>query len=481
MKNYLSKIKNHLSSIGNFKIRNFITYFTNKNPFSVIISLISLVFLFSLYFTIPAFYNYENFDKEIQKKVSKDFKLNIKNISNVTYLILPTPHFLIEECDIYFLDEPKEKILKAKYLKINIFSKNLHNKEKIEIKNIYLNKVDIDLQFVDIKNFYSHLKYNITKPIYLKNSNLFFRDKYKEIISISKIKNFEYFFDFQNKEKKLNILGKLFGSDFSFIWEKNFSNPYVTKSDIKFKNPNLSILNNFNKNNKNFTKAQTNIKFLTHNLDLNYKFNKKSVEFINDKSKKINHSKLIGDIKLDPFFFDLNLILSGIYFETVINNILLNLHKTNQSVNLSFNGNLKINLNEINNRLFENLYININFLEEKISFKEVSLNLKKIGKINFFDTLIFERNQKIFVKSKIKFDVDNQQELFRRFLIPRQNRVDLNKVFFEIEYNVDDGNYFISSINFNEKNNDQVIFYEISNIQQLNNLISREFRKVSLE
>ena len=146
MKNYLSKIKK-------FKIKNYISNFRKKNPFNPIILSIILVFLLSLYFTIPTFYNYENFDKEIQKKVSKDFKLNLKNISSVTYLMLPTPHFLIEECDIHFSNDPKEKILKAKNLKINIFSKNLHKKEKIELKNIYLNKVDLDLQFVDIKNF----------------------------------------------------------------------------------------------------------------------------------------------------------------------------------------------------------------------------------------------------------------------------------------------------------------------------------------
>ena len=110
MKNYLSKIKK-------FKIKNYISNFRKKSPFNPIISSIILVFLLSLYFTIPTFYNYENFDKEIQKKVSKDFKLNLKNISSITYLMLPTPHFLIEECDIYFSNDPKEKILKAKHLK----------------------------------------------------------------------------------------------------------------------------------------------------------------------------------------------------------------------------------------------------------------------------------------------------------------------------------------------------------------------------
>jgi len=476
MKNYLRKFEKYILSV-----RNDISRYKKKNPFEIIILLITLVFLSSLYFTIPTFYNYQNFDKEIQKKVSKDFKLNIKNISGITYLIFPTPHFLIEECDIYFLNNSKEKILKAKHLKINIFSKNLHKKEKIELKNIHLNKVDLDLQFIDIKNFYNHLKNNITKPIYLKNSNFFFRDQNKEIISISRIKIFKYFFDYQNKEKKINIIGNLFGSNFKFKWEKNFSNPYITLSNIEFKNPNINISNKFNNENENFTIAETKARFLRNNLDLNYKFNKDNIEFINDKSKKIYHSRLIGNVELDPFFFDLNLILNGIGIDTVLSNLFLNLYTTNKTTHVNFNGNLKINLNEINNQLFENLILDINFLEEKISLNQSSLNLNKIGKINFSDPSIYEKNQKIFIKSKITFDVNSQEELYRRFLIPRQHRIDLNKVYFELEYNIDDGNYYLSNINFTEKSEKKSNFYKVNNLQQLNNLISKEFKKVTLD
>ena len=114
-------------------------------------------------------------------------------------------------------------------------------------------------------------------------------------------------------------------------------------------------------------------------------------------------------------------------------------------------------------------------------YRDSLIPLSHQGKIHFSDPIIYEKNQKIFIKSKIKFDVDDQEQLYRRFLIPRQNRIDLNKVYFEVEYNIDDGNYFLSSINFNENKNNQLIFHKINNIQQLNNLISKEFKKVSLE
>ena len=243
----------------------------------------------------------------------------------------------------------------------------------------------------------------------------------------------------------------------------------------------MNISNKFNKENENFTIANTNIELLKNKLDLNYKFNQNYIELLDDKSKKINHSKLIGKIELDPFFFNLNLILSGVRIQTVLNHLFLNLYNTSKTVDLNFNGNLKINLNEINNRLFEKLIININFLDEKISLNDSSIKLKKIGKINFSDPSIYEKNQKIIINSKIKFDVVDQDELYRKFLIPRQNRIDLNKVYFEVEYNIDDRNYFLSNINFDGSENNQTIFYEVKNVQQLNSIISKEFKKVKLD
>ena len=474
MKNYLSKLENIIT-------KDHFLRFRKDNPFGKIISLIALTFILSLYFTIPTFYNYQNFEKEIQRKLSNDFKLNIKNISGVTYLMLPQPHLLIEESDIYFSNNSNEKVLKAKHLKINIFSKNLHKKEKIELKSIYLNKVDLDLQMVNIKNFYHHLKNNITKPIYINNANIFFRDENQEIISISKIKNFEYFIDFQKKEKKLIISGNLYGSNFKFDWQKNFTNNYISTSNIKFKNPNINISNKFSSENQTFTSAETDVGFLNNSLDLKYKFNEDLIEFFSDKKKIINTSKIVGNINLNPFFFDLNLILSGVRIQTLLNNLFLNLYENKKSSKLNFNGNLKINLDEINNRLFEKLVINLDFSEGKISLNNSSLILKKIGKINFSDPLIYEKNQNIFIKSKIKFDVKDQQELYKRFLIPRQNRINLNKVYFELEYNVEEGNYYLSNINLNENDKEQLIFQKINNIQQLNSLISSEFKKINLE
>ena len=109
MKNYIPKLQKFKIPNYILNFRNYIANFRKNNPFAAIILSIALIFLLLLYFSLPSFYNYENFDKEIQKKVSKDFKINLKNISGVTYLMLPTPHFLIEECDIYFDSDPKEK------------------------------------------------------------------------------------------------------------------------------------------------------------------------------------------------------------------------------------------------------------------------------------------------------------------------------------------------------------------------------------
>ena len=89
-------MKNYFSKIENFNIQDYISGLKKKNPFGTIISLIALTFLLSLYFTIPTFYNYENFEKEIQRKVLKDFKLNIKKTNMIDNIIMEKGFFFLK-------------------------------------------------------------------------------------------------------------------------------------------------------------------------------------------------------------------------------------------------------------------------------------------------------------------------------------------------------------------------------------------------
>ena len=165
----------------------------------------------------------------------------------------------------------------------------------------------------------------------------------------------------------------------------------------------------------------------------------------------------------------------------MLNNIFLNLYKSKQSSNLSFNGLFLLNFEKINNRLFKNLILNIRFNEGKINLKDTSLYLRKIGKINFSDPVFTEKNQKLLIKSKVKFEIDDLDQFFKRFQISKKNRIDLEKVFFEVEYNVDDSVYYLSNINFVETKSDELYFQEINNVQQFKNLVSKEFSKINLD
>ena len=97
-----------------------------KNNLKFIISFIIISFFsFLIYLSLPSFYNYESFGKEIQNKILKDFKLNIKNIKGIQYAFSPQPHFMIEESGLYFLNNDKNELAKVKNLKVYIFLKKM--------------------------------------------------------------------------------------------------------------------------------------------------------------------------------------------------------------------------------------------------------------------------------------------------------------------------------------------------------------------
>ena len=168
----------------------------NYHYFKLIVFAIITFFSFIIYLSLPSFFNYQNFNKNLQTKIYNDFKINIKDIKGINYSFIPSPHFTIKESNLYFFKENnKKEFVKAKNLKIYINIFNLFKKEKVIINQISLRDNNFYLNHQDLKEFFQHLEYSNNKPIYIDSSNFFSIDDMDQVISISPIKKFSYLID----------------------------------------------------------------------------------------------------------------------------------------------------------------------------------------------------------------------------------------------------------------------------------------------
>tara|TARA_B100000029_G_scaffold66874_1_gene59709 strand:+ start:439 stop:1863 length:1425 start_codon:yes stop_codon:yes gene_type:complete len=458
-----------------------------KNKSEIIISCITVFFSCIIYLSLPFFYNYENFDKEIQKNIAKDFKLNIKNIKGIQYSFFPQPHFIIEQAGLYFLNNDKNELANIKNLKVYVFLKNLQDINKIEIKKIQINNSNFNFKFIDIKNFNKHLKKNITKKIEIKNSNFFYKNDNDEIISISNSKKFDYFIDVKKKQKKLNILGNIFGTDYKFHWLKDYDSPKITESNFSFRNPKINIINTFKENYEtNKVNVFTKINFLNYKTNLNYRYNEDLISFFDgdDTQSVKNKIKLLGNVELKPFFFNLDLYLNNVEFRFLIKELFFNLDRLKNISHNNFNGNFNIYLKNLNSKLFNNFEMKIKCLNEKIIIDNSSVIIKNIGKINFTNIKTYEKDDELYFKTKIEIAIDDQQQFYQRFQILRENRFNLKKIYIDFEHNLDRDKYYFSGFYLNDKKIDEdfgLDLYEVSNYQQLTLLIRKEFSKIKKE
>ena len=457
----------------------------NYHYFKLIAFGIITFFSFIIYLSLPSFFDYKNFNKTLQTKIYNDFKINIKDIKEISYSFIPSPHFTIKESKLHFLKENKKKeFVKAKNLKIYISTSNLFNKEKVVINQISLRDNNFYLNYQDLKQFFHHLNYSNNKPIYIDSSNFFSIDSKGQVISISPIKQIKYLIDEKKNKKLLNINGKLFDNDFKYLWEKDYSKPNFLKSSIQFKNPNIKIINQYKKN-KNKIKGNSKINFLNNKIDFDFEIFEKKIIFKTLKNNLDLPDKveLNGIIDLNPFFFNTNINLSNIDLNLFLDQLFLYLFELNNSINPNFNGNLKIKLSNLNSKLFEDILFNLSFSEEKIQINPSSIGLKKIGRIFFSNIKYIENNGDLFLESIMKLEIDDQKQFFRKFQIPKKGRINLSTISFILKKSIGDDFYFISDINFNteiDKSLDSQSIYEIEenkfkNLHQLSKIIRKEF------
>ena len=153
-----------------------------------LITLISLLFFYLFYLSIPVLYDKNWVQKNIEDQLLKDFKIYFSLSSDISYRILPSPHYLIKDSKILKEDDKTVSLAEIKTLKVFVSQRNFFNKEKLMFKHIKLKNVDFTLLENDLRLLKNSTNNKFSnKRIQIKKSTVIFKNNLDEIISIIKI------------------------------------------------------------------------------------------------------------------------------------------------------------------------------------------------------------------------------------------------------------------------------------------------------
>ena len=435
-----------------------------------IILFISLLFIYLFYLSIPSLYDKGSLQKDLSAKLINEFDINFSISSEINYSILPSPHILIKNAKIFNddLNSPKE-IVQIKELKIFISQKNLFRQSDLSIKKILIDDANFFIKKEDFNflNNYISKKFS-NKKINIKNSNIFYKNKNNETVSIFSISNLVLFFDNKKFINQLNSRGKIFQTPFKIQWNKNFENKIKNTTFLEFEKLNFKIQNESSlEDGKYIAKNQSIIGGTKLVFDYQIKDNlidlvSSSSELIKEdiKYEDIKHNEKIkynGIVKFDPFNLKLNVDLEQINLDRLLLNsyIFQELLKTNVLFNKNLNGNIILNAKKIiRNKLFDSTKILLNFKNGEINFNNTYLLSNKIGSLNLYDSSIEIINNEFILNGSYNFNIENQKEFFKIFQIAKDNRTFIKNIYFDIEYNMFKEELRIVNFKLNDLSND---------------------------
>ena len=435
----------------NEKLINFFDYIFNYKNFKnlkgtaklnkILIPITCIYFLYLFYLTIPSLYDKAYLQKDLSKKIREEFNLNISFSSDISYSILPRPHFLIKDVKIFNeLDKSKKEITQIKKLKLFITQSNLFHKEKIKLKKIVIQDANFLIQKKDfsfLSNFFEG-KFS-KKPIYVKNSNFFFNDKNDTTVFFFPIKKMKNYYDIKKDQNVVLIKGKIFNTPFKVSWNKSKNEISQNFFIINLKKLNFEFQNSYLKKNDQIHGINTTF-FKNGKITSDYKLTTKFLEFVSKDTRLVNNKiNYNGKINFNPFDINLNLNSQRIKLSKLFQSTILfqELMRDDLLFNKNLSANVSITSNQLtNNRLFDSMSLFINFDNGIINFNNTNLISNKIGTLELFESYLQSVDNETIFTGKFNFIIKDKQKFFRTFQIPKKQRKELKNIYFTVEYNV---------------------------------------------
>ena len=120
-----------------------------------IISIITTLFIYIFYLLIPLLYDKNWVQNKIVTKLSDEFNINLSNSFDISYRILPKPHYLIKDT--------KTTLAEIKDLNVYISQNNLFNKDSITINEVVIEKANFSLLKDNFKKLYKDSENKFSK------------------------------------------------------------------------------------------------------------------------------------------------------------------------------------------------------------------------------------------------------------------------------------------------------------------------------
>ena len=444
-----------------------------KNIFKFVLFANIAIFSTILFLSIPVLFNYENLENEIENKFYREFNIYLKIQDKISYKVLPKPHLLIKKATLDLNEnDTKSSLIETKNLKIYISIENIYSKSNMEIDRVEITETNFNFKIQDIKDFRDHMFNKINKPVKIKKSKFFYLDEKNNVISISPIHVLEYLINIENKFKKLKIKGNIFDTKYISTWKKFYDVPKKTFTEVKFKNPNITISDNFTlKDYPNFS-GDSLITFLNENIGLKYKFDKDKI-IINSSTDVPNQKiKIFSNINLNPFYFDAKITLIEKNYKFLINYLLNYLINVDKNILENLNGKLTLFFRDLKNEIIDSGKIDLVVEEKSIKIINSNFKINNIGIINSNFKYYEKEGELIFISSN-ELKIEDHREFARKFQLDFDKSKKVKKIFFDLEKNINNDEFIISNIHINKINQNQKNdeFYNITTIQILKSVL----------
>ena len=166
---------------------------------------------------------------KIKKQLQNEFDIELILPEKVRYSMFPIPSFYLSNVKIA---ENGNQIGIIEEMKLCLTFNKFLNKEKINIQDIHIKNSKFEIYNNDLKNLKNFLNKKINeKKLYIRNSNVFFKNSDDEVYLILNIDKTQSFYDKENLNNVVKINGDIFNNPINL----NFTN------DPKIKNLNFEL------------------------------------------------------------------------------------------------------------------------------------------------------------------------------------------------------------------------------------------------